>query len=73
MPEPCKSCDRRELDWGGCRCQAFALTGDAAVTDPACELSADHYLMAAAAEESLAPAPGFVYRRMERKKEGLLF
>jgi len=73
MPEPCKSCDRRELDWGGCRCQAFALTGDAAVTDPACELSADHYLMAAAAEESLAPAPEFVYRRMERKKEGLIF
>jgi pyrroloquinoline quinone biosynthesis protein E len=64
MPEPCKSCDRRELDWGGCRCQAFAITGDAAVTDPACELSPDHHLMAEAAEESLAPAPDFDYRRM---------
>jgi pyrroloquinoline quinone biosynthesis protein E len=72
MPEPCKSCDRREQDWGGCRCQAFALTGDAAVTDPACELSADHHLMAEAAEESNLPAPEFIYRRPVRKEE-LLF
>ena len=42
MPEPCRSCDRRELDWGGCRCQALALTGDAAATDPACALSPHH-------------------------------
>ena len=42
MPEPCRSCERRELDWGGCRCQAFALTGDAANTDPACALSPEH-------------------------------
>ncbi|QDG53020.1 pyrroloquinoline quinone biosynthesis protein PqqE [Persicimonas caeni] len=42
MPEPCRSCDRREIDWGGCRCQAFALTGDAANPDPVCELS-DHH------------------------------
>lgn len=42
MPEPCRSCDRREIDWGGCRCQAFAITGDAAATDPACEFSPHH-------------------------------
>jgi pyrroloquinoline quinone biosynthesis protein E len=36
MPEPCRSCARRELDFGGCRCQAALLTGDAANTDPAC-------------------------------------
>ncbi|MCW5713217.1 MAG: pyrroloquinoline quinone biosynthesis protein PqqE [Bauldia sp.] len=42
MPEPCKSCDFREIDWGGCRCQAFALTGDAGNTDPACHLSPLH-------------------------------
>jgi len=36
MPEPCSSCEYREIDWGGCRCQAFALTGDASNTDPAC-------------------------------------
>jgi PqqA peptide cyclase len=39
MPEPCRSCEFREVDFGGCRCQAALLTGDAAVTDPACELS----------------------------------
>lgn len=42
MPEPCRSCDRRETDWGGCRCQAHALTGDASRTDPACAWSPDH-------------------------------
>ncbi len=42
MPEPCRSCERRELDWGGCRCQAFLVTGNAAATDPACSLSPDH-------------------------------
>ena len=40
MKEPCRSCDRRAVDFGGCRCQAFALTGDAAEADPACHLSA---------------------------------
>ena len=64
MPEPCQSCDRRELDWGGCRCQAFALTGDVARTDPACELAPDHALMAVAAQEADRPAPEFVYRRI---------
>jgi pyrroloquinoline quinone biosynthesis protein E len=39
MKEPCRSCERRTIDFGGCRCQAFALTGDAAATDPACHLS----------------------------------
>jgi pyrroloquinoline quinone biosynthesis protein E len=48
MPEPCRSCERRELDFGGCRCQAFALTGDAARTDPVCHLSPDHGIVAAA-------------------------
>jgi len=42
MPEPCRSCDRKALDFGGCRCQAFALLGDASRTDPACRLSPDH-------------------------------
>jgi pyrroloquinoline quinone biosynthesis protein E len=39
MPEPCKSCDRRDLDFAGCRCQALLLTGDASATDPVCSLS----------------------------------
>jgi pyrroloquinoline quinone biosynthesis protein E len=39
MPEPCQSCPQREIDFGGCRCQAALLTGDAANTDPVCTLS----------------------------------
>jgi pyrroloquinoline quinone biosynthesis protein E len=39
MPEPCRSCEFREVDFGGCRCQAALLTGRADVTDPACSLS----------------------------------
>ena len=39
LPEPCHSCEFREIDFGGCRCQAALLTGDAATTDPACSLS----------------------------------
>ncbi|HKY17518.1 MAG TPA: pyrroloquinoline quinone biosynthesis protein PqqE [Rhizomicrobium sp.] len=64
MPEPCRSCDNKEIDWGGCRCQAFAITGDAANTDPACGLSQDHGLLVQLAErESGASDPAFVYRR----------
>jgi PqqA peptide cyclase len=48
MPDPCRSCPRREVDFGGCRCQAFSLTGDAARTDPVCHLSPDHGIVAAA-------------------------
>ena len=48
MPEPCRSCERRELDLGGCRCQAFQLTGDAGRTDPVCHLSPDHAVVAEA-------------------------
>ncbi|QNJ39063.1 pyrroloquinoline quinone biosynthesis protein PqqE [Streptomyces buecherae] len=50
MPEPCRSCPSREIDFGGCRCQAYALTGDAARTDPACALSPDHALVRAAVD-----------------------
>jgi PqqA peptide cyclase len=54
MPDPCRSCERRELDFGGCRCQAFQLTGDAARTDPVCHLSPDHELVARAVEAANA-------------------
>jgi len=45
MPEPCRSCERRTEDFGGCRCQAFLLTGDASATDPVCSLSPTHSLI----------------------------
>ena len=62
MPDPCASCDRREVDLGGCRCQAFQLTGDMHRTDPVCVLSPDRHLIdeaVAAANDPDAPAsPG---------------
>lgn len=45
MKEPCRSCDEKEVDFGGCRCQALALTGDAANTDPACNKSPHHHII----------------------------
>jgi pyrroloquinoline quinone biosynthesis protein E len=47
MSEPCRSCDRRSEDFGGCRCQAFLLTGDAAATDPVCSLAPSHTVVEA--------------------------
>ncbi len=52
MREPCRSCARRSVDFGGCRCQAFALTGDAARTDPVCILSPDRAVI----DDALSPA-----------------
>lgn len=50
MQEPCRSCARRDIDFGGCRCQAMAIAGDARATDPACSLSPLHPHMVALAE-----------------------
>jgi pyrroloquinoline quinone biosynthesis protein E len=66
MAEPCRSCDRREVDWGGCRCQAFALTGDAAATDPACALSPQHHLLDVAVQEAALATGDFTWRVMPR-------
>jgi pyrroloquinoline quinone biosynthesis protein E len=52
MPEPCRSCPRRTIDFGGCRCQAFLWTGDPARTDPVCVFSPDHHLIQKALEEA---------------------
>ena len=45
MPEPCRTCERRSEDFGGCRCQAFLLAGDAAATDPVCSLAPQHSIV----------------------------
>ena len=66
MPEPCRSCDRQQIDWGGCRCQAFALLGDMNATDPACELSPQHAVMGDAVAESAAGQTPFRFRRMAK-------
>jgi radical SAM protein with 4Fe4S-binding SPASM domain len=61
MKEPCASCPRRFEDFGGCRCQALALTGDARAADPVCHLSSHHALMAELADQR-DDAP-YIYRR----------
>lgn len=55
MSEPCRSCSEKETDFGGCRCQAFLLTGDAGNTDPACARSPHHHLITEAVERAHAP------------------
>ena len=58
MKEPCRSCPEKGRDFGGCRCQAYLLTGDAANADPVCDLSPHHHLVteAVAQAELLAAA-----------------
>jgi pyrroloquinoline quinone biosynthesis protein E len=64
LPEPCRSCPERARDFGGCRCQAFALTGDASATDPACALAPHHDRVLAARERAEAEGgtPAWRYR-----------
>lgn len=63
MKEPCASCERKCVDFGGCRCQAFALTGDAANADPVCHLSPHRHLIDEAVARAESDA-AFTYRRM---------
>src|SRR5882724_6214032 len=65
MPEPCQSCPQREIDFGGCRCQAALLTGNGANTDPVCDLSPNRAAVDAVLREvdSLGyHAPDWTYR-----------
>jgi len=66
MKEPCRSCDEKEKDFGGCRCQAFMLTGDAAATDPVCSKSPQHHKILDArrtdAQLKQQNEPDFIYR-----------
>jgi pyrroloquinoline quinone biosynthesis protein E len=64
MQEPCMTCPRREVDFGGCRCQAFLLTGDARATDPVCQLSPHHREV-----EALAAAQAEVPYGYRRQRE----
>lgn len=68
MPELCQSCDRRDVDFGGCRCQAMAVLGDAAATDPVCRKSPGRArLDALLAEETACEMVDFTYRRLPRR------
>jgi PqqA peptide cyclase len=75
MPEPCRSCDRRKEDFGGCRCQAFLLTGDASATDPVCSLAPLHHLIEEAVREdavadSVAGAQEGSFHVLQEKMDG---
>jgi pyrroloquinoline quinone biosynthesis protein E len=63
MPEPCRGCDRKEIDFGGCRCQAMMLTGDPTNADPTCHLSLHHDIIVKAREAANRP----------RRPEDLIF
>jgi PqqA peptide cyclase len=67
MKEPCRSCPRKAIDFGGCRCQAFALTGDAAATDPVCVLS-PHRAMIDSAIAEREGLPEYRYRVLEPQR-----
>ena len=60
LPDPCKTCDRRERDFGGCRCQAFLLTGEATATDPVYSLAPRHSIVDAIVASANRPAPGLI-------------
>jgi PqqA peptide cyclase len=62
MVEPCRSCPSKATDFGGCRCQAFALTGNAAAADPACSLSPHHAIVERARAAAPASPRHFLYR-----------
>ena len=69
MSEPCRSCERRGADFGGCRCQAYHLTGNAAHTDPACALSPHHELIVLARRASAEPGPNVALRYRRKGSE----
>ena len=71
MVEPCRSCPRKATDFGGCRCQALALTGDARNADPVCHLSPFHdRIDAVVLAEAEGPVAGYAYRGRERAPAG---
>lgn len=68
LPEPCASCDRREVDFGGCRCQAMAMAGDPTATDPVCSRSPlNAGLKAQAQQDATSEDVALVYRRMPKE------
>jgi PqqA peptide cyclase len=71
MKEPCRSCPRKTVDFGGCRCQAFALTGDAANTDPVCTLTPLRRIVDQALAEPARPMEAFEYRYLAEEPRPL--
>jgi pyrroloquinoline quinone biosynthesis protein E len=68
MREPCRSFPRKTVDFGGCRCQAFALTGDATNADPVCTLTPLRALVDSAIQDATDPSP-YRYRHIALEPE----
>jgi PqqA peptide cyclase len=68
MQEPCRSCPRKAIDFGGCRCQAFALVGDAAATDPVCTLGPMRSIVDAAIDEAAESPYRYRYLHIEPQR-----
>lgn len=62
MQEPCRSCDRKDIDFGGCRCQAMQIVGDPSATDPACHLSPHHQALIDITQAVPGKALDVIYR-----------
>lgn len=62
LPSPCRTCDEKEKDFGGCRCQAYMLTGDMHATDPVCDKSPLHHKIHEAIEQAATPKDKLYYR-----------
>jgi pyrroloquinoline quinone biosynthesis protein E len=76
MPQPCRSCDRRAEDFGGCRCQALLLTGDPTSTDPTCTLAPKHHIIEAALREVNSqavakPTPASSFVQLQQQSSNL--
>jgi pyrroloquinoline quinone biosynthesis protein E len=74
MVEPCRSCPRKSIDFGGCRCQAFKITGDARSADPVCEKSPARAIVdgVLASVPSTGEEPEYKYRVMTRARAARL-
>jgi pyrroloquinoline quinone biosynthesis protein E len=68
MMEPCRSCTRKKIDFGGCRCQAFMLAGNAAEADPVCRLSSHHAIVESIRDDAGANDP-LIYRDVKTSRE----
>lgn len=62
MREPCRTCNEKEKDFGGCRCQAYALTKDMHEADPVCDKSGFHHVVTSKVEESITSDQKPLYR-----------
>ncbi|ULT57223.1 pyrroloquinoline quinone biosynthesis protein PqqE [Neobacillus drentensis] len=75
MPKACLSCDLRQQDGGGCRCQAFALTGDAYAVDPVCQWAPEHHLIEKAVQEAnskpVESSSPLIYRRYSHERSAI--